>query len=246
MAKRSTQKPVTLPGAPFEWETTGRHLLTATDKPGAKRARIFGTAPLARGAVQPDAVVEYERGEDGLFTTGKDGRMIARRARVWRTAQPPLLRMVPPAGRAALLDYAEAVEGVLASGGSSVPEGGGRGAPSSASPSAAKLMAAERLRHMREALADGVAVLFPARATSAALRRRAGVPVRFTDLADWVAVEGMSRAQILARVGVSGEAAKDDLSVAIVACAARLAFHCGYVTAPNAGRKSGSGAGGRI
>lgn len=49
--------------------------------------------------------------------------MIARRARVWRTAQPPLLRMVPPAGRAALLDYAEAVEGVLASGGSAVPEG---------------------------------------------------------------------------------------------------------------------------
>lgn len=71
MAKRPINKTVTLPAVPFEWETSGRHLLTAARKPGAKPARIFGTAPLARGVVQPDAVVEFERGEDGLSPRGR-------------------------------------------------------------------------------------------------------------------------------------------------------------------------------
>jgi hypothetical protein len=216
MATRRKPKPkpkITLP--PFTWET---------------HATPLGGAP-ARLA-RPDL---EEADIDAGCERRADGEVIANRARVWRTRLPPVMANLNPASRAAVLDYAEAFEAVGASVGTCDPTGGGGGGGASAGPSLRALTAAERLRHMNAALA-GAEMVVPVK-DARRLRRGDGMArVAFRALAEWVAVEGLSRTDILRRAGAatSNETAMDAATLAIVAMAERLAICCGY--APGATR----------
>lgn len=214
MAKRPAKKPVSLAQPDFPWEA----------------------APRTRRSVVLD---EIDLGPviaaDGTLAVDEKGDLVRRRARVWRTALPLALKLLPPDGRAAMLDYAAAYEAVGASGGTCDPTGGGGGVPGSRSPSFARLVAVERLRRMDDALNGGSLVL-----CGPSPRRRSDreglVAVPYRDLAIWASVEGLTRPKMLSRAGVSGDAAADALTVALVDCAGRLAVCCGYVAQPSAGK----------
>lgn len=196
---------------PFPWET---HCVR-----NGRRVRM------ARPDLEQAEVIEG-------YEPGSDGGMVARRARVWRTVMPPILRNLNPSSQAAMLEFAE-VCGVLASsGGTSDPTGGGGGCAGSKSPSEGKLMAAERWRAMQEVLAGRVMVLELNPGQS--VRRRRQARVSYADLVQWVAIDGLGRSDILKRCGVSvrNEAAQGDCVVALAEAAALLAVCCGYATAP--------------
>jgi hypothetical protein len=182
---------------------------------------------LARPRIE--AVDMVEAVERNPNATSVDDELVIRRARVWRTTLPPMLRSLPPSGKAAMLDFAEAVERAGASRGAGSPLNGGGTSAGPRSPSIAHLAAAERFRHMRAALAAAPA------AEIIALR---GERDRFVsgrwrvplfDLAFAAAVEGLSRRALAARIAGSARAGTlESVTVGVSTAAARLAECCGY------------------
>ncbi|WP_083101359.1 hypothetical protein [Pseudophaeobacter leonis] len=206
---RATPK-VTLP--PFTWDTH---------------------AKLADGTVTRLARPDIETAE---IETGPsqnvDGQVVLNRARVWRVKTPTTLRILNPASRAAVLEYAEVFETVHSSGGTSDPTGG-TGGSGARGPSLRALTAATRLRQMNAALADGEMVV--PRKDARRLRRSDGLArVSFRQLAQWVAVDKLSRAEMLQNAGAaaSNETAQDAATLAIVEMAQCLVLCCGYMQAP--------------
>lgn len=198
---------------PFPWETE------ATLPDGT-------TARLARGRVEQASI------DLGYEIDGE--RIIGHRARVWRTKQPPMLRVLNACARAAMLDYTEAFEAVHSSGGTSDPTGGGGGGGGARSPSLRALTAAERLRHMHAAL-EGGEMAVPLKEARRQRRGDGMAHVSLRQLAQWVAIDGMSRADILRQAGAatSNVAAQDAATIAIAEMGQRLAICCGYAQTPN-------------
>jgi hypothetical protein len=217
MAKaRKPRRQPSKPAIPFEWETE-------VALPGSGRVRT-ARPEICRGEVDGDST---------LSDAGREAEVITARARIWRTALPPMLAVLNPSARAAVLDYAEAVETVGASGGTSDPTGGGGGGGAARGPSLRAICAAERLRHMHAALAGGEMVV-PVK-DARRMRRGGGlarVPLR--QLAQWVAVDGLGRREILNRSGAapSNEMAQGAATLAIVDMGERLAICCGYTEGP--------------
>ena len=218
MARKRKSRPtpkVTLP--PFTWETK-------TKLPDGTVAR------LARPAI--------EQGEIETGTSqGADGQVVLNRARVWRVKTPSTLGILNPALRAAVLEYAEVFETVHSSGGTSDPTGG-TGSPGTRGPSLRALTAVTRLRQMHTALANGELVV-PLK-DARRLRQSDGLAkVSFRQLAQWVAVDELSRAAILRKAGAvaSNETAQDAATLAIVEMAQCLALCCGYIQTANPCRK---------
>lgn len=213
--KPARRKPaVTLP--PFPWET---HAML-----NGKRVRM------ARPEIEEaDVMLDCER--------GADGEVVARRARVWRTALPPILKTLTPAGQAAMLDYAEVLERCGSSGGTSDPTGGGGGGGGARSPSLSALMAAERLGQMHAVL-DGREMVVAL--TPRTRNDRTAARACYRDIARWVAVDGAGRREILKRMGApaSSEAAQDRCTLAIAEVAELLAICCGYTEGPTENTKS--------
>ncbi|WP_297338833.1 hypothetical protein [Pseudophaeobacter sp.] len=214
MARKRKTRPtpkVTLP--PFTWDTRAK-------LPDGTEAR------LARPSIEQ---AEIETGT----SQGADGQVVLNRARIWRVKTPSTLRILNPAARAAVLEYAEVFETVHSSGGTSDPTGG-TGGPGARGPSLRALTAATRLRQMHAALADSELVL-PLK-DARRLRRSDGLArVSYRQLAQWVGVDELSRSEILRRAGAtsSNETAQNAATLAIVEMAQCLALCCGYVqTAP--------------
>lgn len=214
MARKRKTRPtpkVTLP--PFTWDTR-------TKLPDGTVVR------LARKSIEQ---AEIETGT----SRGADGQVVLNRARVWRVKTPSTLRILNPASRAAVLEYAEVFEIVHSSGGTSDPTGG-KGGSSARGPSLRALTAATRLRQMNAALADGELIV-PLK-DARRLRRSDGLArVSFRQLAQWVAVDELSRAEILNKAGgsASNRTAQDATTLAIVEMTQCLALCCGYIrTAP--------------
>ncbi|KPD10378.1 hypothetical protein [Phaeobacter sp. 11ANDIMAR09] len=209
MARKRKTRPtpkVTLP--PFTWDTRAK-------LPDGTEAR------LARPSIEQ---AEVETGA----SQGADGQVVLNRARVWRVKTPSTLRILNPASRAAVLDYAEVFETVHSSGGTSDPTSG-TGGPAARGPNLRALTAATRLRQMHAALADGELVVPLKDARS--LRRSDGLArVSFRQLVQWVAVDELSRAEILRKAGAaaSNETAQDAVTLAIVELAQCLVLCCGY------------------
>ena len=214
MARKRKTRPtpkVTLP--PFTWETKTK-LADGTEAPLARLA--IGQAEIETGTSQ-----------------GADGQVVLNRARVWRVKTPTTLRILNPASRAAVLDYAEVFETVHSSGGTSDPTGG-TGGPGARGPSLRALTAATRLRQMHAALADGELVV-PLK-DALRLRRSDGMArVSFRQLAQWVAVDKCSLTEILLKTGAApkNETAQNAATLAIVAMAQCLAQCCGYIQTTN-------------
>ena len=210
MARKRKTRPtpkVTLP--PFTWDTRAK-LADGTE------------ARLARPRIEQ---AEIETGT----SQGADGQVVLNRARVWRVKTPSTLRILNPASRAAVLEYAEVFETVHSSGGTSDPTGS-TGGPGARGPSLRALTATTRLRQMHTALADGEMVV-PVK-DARRLRRSDGLArVSFRQLAQWVVVDELSRAEILRKVGAasSNETAQEAATLAIVEMAQCLALCCGYI-----------------
>lgn len=209
MARKRKTRPtpkVTLP--PFTWDTRAK-LPDGTDaqlaKPGIEQAEI----------------------ETGT-SQGADGQVVLNRARVWRVKTPTTLRILNPASRAAVLEYAEVFETVHSSVGTSDPTGG-PGGPGASGPSLRALTAVTRLRQMHAALADGE-LLVPLKNARRLRRSDALARVAFRQLAQWVAVDELSRVEILRKVGAaaSNQSAQKSVTLAIVEMAQCLALCCGY------------------
>lgn len=162
-----------------------------------------------------------------------DGDVVTKRARVWRTALPPVLKALNPAGQAAMLDYAEALAAVGASGsGGGFGEGGG-GVAGSRAPSLGKLITARALSDMNAAL-DGREML---------IVRSANDPhgpgahrASYRDVAAWVAVDGAGPREVLRRVGAPATSphAQARCVIAIAEVSQLLAACCGYSTGADA------------
>lgn len=213
MKKRRQQRqipPVSLP--PFPWATETMH--------DGRRVRL----------ARPD-VEEADMQMD--CEVGRDGELIARRARVWQVATAPSLRSFSPALRAAMMDYAETTEAVGASGGTSDPTGGGGGGAGRCGPSLRALTAAERLRKMDAALeGQHLTVIVSPSKRRANLRQAAS----YRQLVRWLAVDGLSRTAILRKIGANpdSEVAQERFTLAATDAAMLLAVTCGYVERPTA------------
>lgn len=214
MAKKAKRSPkITLPPFPNTWETSH----TMSDGTTARSPR----AELERDSVMlPGTIIDFEG----------EAEVIPARARVWRTQLPPMFRILNPAAKAAMLEYAASCEAVVASGGTSDPTGGGGGGGGRC-PNTRALIAAENLRAMHAAL-DGGQMAVPVK-NACRLRRGDGLArVSYRDLVRWVAIDGLPRSAILTKAGAapSNEVAQDAITVAVVDMADRLAVCCGYVS----------------
>jgi hypothetical protein len=165
-----------------------------------------------------------------LAVGGDRDELVRRRARVWRTVLPPMLRNLSPIHAAALLDFGEAVERAASCRGGSVPLVGGGRAPGPRSPSLAAVAALERLRAMRAALdaAPGTVEIVAFRG-----RRDRFVTgrwrVRLFDVAFAAAVEGLSRVELAQRIaGQARSGTRESVTLALFEAAQRLARTCGY------------------
>lgn len=177
---------------------------------------------------QADIVEAYEMGG-----ARGDEVKVTRRARVWRTAMPPVLKALNPAGQAAMLDYAEALASVGASGGGGGFGEGGGGCAGSRSPSLAKLISAEALSRMNAALDQREMVIV----------RAANDPhgpgahrASYRDVAAWVAVDGAGPREVLRRIGapVTSGQAQARCTITIAEVSQILANCCGYAQSPDA------------
>lgn len=210
---------------PFPWET---HVDL-----GGKAVRT------ARPAIERVDMVEAEAVD--LDT----GDLTVTRARVWRTVEAPVLRAFNRARKAAILDYAVAVERATSTGGTSdLSSGGGGGGGGAKGPNLAALINAERLGRMNAALA-GLEVRVPLGGYSGPDARRARA-IAYRDLALRLAVDGHSPRDLLRSVGVPVTEAR----LAIVAGAYQSVAHilarcCGYEgeTHAPAWMRNGSGSG---
>ena len=188
----------------------------------AARARRGVTLPLAPWEEAPGlARPILERGEGPPEAElDRKGELVVRRAPVWRTPVSPVMRALPEAPRAALLDYAGLVEKVASSDGTLDPSGAG-GAGRSAGPSLGRLIAARHLADLDTLLAGRRFV---------AVVSGGGVTVTtYRDLARWVAVDGASRRELEARTGLPRtDAWRARLTRAIGDAAHLLAVRLGY------------------
>ncbi|MQQ09097.1 hypothetical protein GFB49_11580 [Epibacterium sp. SM1979] len=211
MARKGKKRPapkVTLP--PFTWDTE------ATLSDG-------GTYNLARPAVR----------QDNIETLGvEDDRIVSHRARVWRVKQPPVLRILNPAAKAAVLDYVDVFETVHSSGGTSDPTGGGGGGAGARGPSLRAITAAERLRTMHTAL-EGGEMIVPIKDAQRQRRGPRTARIALRQLVQWAAIDEMNGAEILKKAGAapSNEIAQDAVTVAVAEIGTRLAVCCGYMPA---------------
>jgi hypothetical protein len=186
-------------------------------------------APARRGVTLPLAPWEeapglarpiLERGEGPPeVALDRDGAPVVRRAPVWRSPVSPVMRALPEAPRAALLDYANLVEKVASSGGTLDPSGAGGGR--SAGPSLGRLIAARHLADLDTLLA--------ARRFVAVVSGGGATVTTYRDLARWVAVDGASRRELEARMGLPRtDAWRARLTRAIGEAAHLLAVRLGY------------------
>lgn len=182
MARKRKTRPtpkVTLP--PFTWDT---------------RAKLAdGTvARLARPSIEQ---VEIETGA----IQGADGQVVLNRALVWRVKTPSTLRILNPASRAAVLEYAEVFETVHSSGGTCDSTGGSRDVIPQG-PNLRAITAAERLRKMDASLSSGQLVV-PLK-DARRIRRGEGLSrVNLKQLARWVVISELTQTEILRRVGAA-------------------------------------------
>ena len=110
---------------------------------------------------------------------------------------------------------------------------GGGGGGGARSPNLRAIIAAERLRHMNEALGGGE-MLLPIKDARRVRRGDGIVRTSLRQLAEWVAVDEMSRTAVLARVGAapSSQLARDGFLIALTEMGERLAVCCGYTDTP--------------
>lgn len=214
MARKRKTRPtpkVTLP--PFTWDTR-------TKLPDGTEAR------LARPGIEQ---AEIETGA----SQGADGHVVLNRARVWRVKTPATLRILNPALRAAILDYAEAFETVHSSGGTCDPTGGSRDVFPQG-PNLRAITAAELLRKMDASLVSGELVV-PLKEARRIRRGDGQSHVNLQLLARWVAIEELTRTEILQKAGAatSNPDAHSAFSLAIVEVGERLARCCGYTDSAN-------------
>lgn len=157
-----------------------------------------------------------------------DGDVVARRARVWRMALPPVIKALNPAGQAAMLDYGEALASVGAGGGGGGWGEGGGGCAGSRGPSIAKMIDAEALGRMNAALDKREMVIVrAANDPHGSGAHRAS----YRDVAAWVAVDGAGPREVLRRVGgpVTSGQAQARCTIAIAEVSQILAHCCGYL-----------------
>jgi len=216
-AKGAPKHRVSLPAPPEGVGLEG--FVTATVKRGDKSVRVM--RPSSRAGAAPLLVRDTIHEE----TVSPAGDYIARRAKVWRVADRRAWACLPPDAKAALIDYAETVAAVGASGGTSDPMSAGGTAPGSRAPATRKLEAAERLRRMRAALEGGTLdVVLHSRPP----RPAAAYSLPLTDLVDWVGVEYLSKTAVLRRMGVpnapsaAGNRPGDCVAAALYEAAMRL------------------------
>lgn len=170
---------------------------------------------------QADIVEGYERDADGDLK-------VTKRARVWRTVMPPVLKALNPAGQAAMLDYAEALASVGASGGGGGFGEGGGGCAGSRSPSLGKLLAAQDLSRMNAALDRREMIIVRAANDP---RGSGAHRASYRDVAAWVAVDGAGPREVLRRVGgpVTSPQAQARATITIAEVSQILAHCCGYL-----------------
>lgn len=133
----------------------------------------------------------------------RDGSPRPQSITVWRYDLPASVRAFPADLQAALMTYADARGALDASGPAPNLSGVRASGGLPAGPSLSRLIAAERLRHMDAAL-SGIAlriVAKPHRAARACAARAYSASGR--DLATWLAIDGLTVAQIFARMGLA-------------------------------------------
>ena len=209
MARKRKTRPtpkVTLP--PFTWETHAK-LSDGT------------VARLSRPDIE-QAEIETKTSQDA------DGQVVLNRARVWRVKTPSTLRVLNPASRAAILEYAEVFETVHSSGGTCDPTGGSRDVIPQG-PNLRAITAAERLRKMDIALKNGELVV-PIKDANRIRRGDGQARISFRKLVLWVAIHEFNRAEILCRAGAAkaNPEAQSAFTLSIVEMGERLAKCCGY------------------
>ena len=214
MARKRKTRPspkVTLP--PFTWDTRAK-LADGTE------------ARLARPGIEP---AEIETGA----SQGADGQVVLNRARVWRVKTPSTLRILNPAARAAVLDYAEVFETVHSSGGTCDPTGGSRNVIPQG-PNLRAIKAAERLRKMNASLNSGQLVV-PLKESRRIRRGEQLTHVNLKQLARWVVIDELTQTEILRRVGAatSNPIAQTAFTLAVVEVGDRLSLCCGYTESAN-------------
>lgn len=202
-------------------KTAGKYGVSLPMPPWETHSMIGGKlVRMARADLeQADLVVDV--------IVGTDGDMVTKRARVWRTAMPPVLKALNPAGQAAMLDYAEALASVGASGGGGGFGEGGGGVAGSRAPSLGKLCAAQELGRMNAALAGREVLIV----RSANDPHGPGIHrASFRQVAAWVAVDGACPREVLRRVGgpVTSGQAQSRCVMAIAEISQILAACCGY------------------
>lgn len=214
MARKRKTRPtpkVTLP--PFTWDTRAK-------LPDGTEARL----------ARPD--LEQAEVETGASQT-VDGQVVLNRARVWRVKTPSTLRILNPASRAAVLEYAEVFETVHSSGGTCDPTGGSRDVIPQG-PNLRAITAAERLRKMDASLNSGLLVV-PLK-DARRIRRGDGLShVNLKELARWVVIDELTQTEILRRVGAAttNPVAQTAFTLAIVEVGDRLSLCCGYTENAN-------------
>ncbi|WP_282130133.1 hypothetical protein, partial [Roseobacter litoralis] len=170
------------------------------------------------------------------YTLSPEGDRVEKRARVWRTVMPQVMKTLNPDHQAAMLSYAEIVERVGASTGTSDPTGGGGGCSGPKAPSLSLLIAAEQLRRMHDAL-DGHEVQIDI--TPERRGKHNYATLSFRDLVCWVAIDGLGRHAILKRMGAPHRnPAANAACILAITEAAQILDECfGYIGAPTQNQK---------
>lgn len=160
----------------------------------------------------PDGLADHPRAAGitqiaipAAAVAGRDGAPEPQSAGVWAFRLPDGVAALPADLRAGVLRYADLVEAVSGAGGAGIDPTGVRasgGLP--AGPSLSRLQSAEQLRRLEQRL-SAVAPLRITAGRSAAARRRGAVVAAASarDVLFWLAVEGLSVANILRRAGVA-------------------------------------------
>lgn len=186
----ATRAPVTLP-APPEGLALAGYRETVREIAG-RRARVM--IPAARGAraLERAAILETDP------EASAPGDPVQRRAKVWRIETNPAVKLLPPDQRQAAIEYAAAVEALEGGRGQDFLNSGG-GAPGSRPPSLGRLALAETVRRCDEALAGREIVLVVTCHVSPYAPQLHRISLR--DALRAVAIEGLDRRAILARMG---------------------------------------------
>ncbi|MBO9467049.1 hypothetical protein J7443_17530 [Tropicibacter sp. R15_0] len=211
MGKRAKRQPAAL-GLPEGWG-----MMSAN--PGAGEARNARPA-LVRDTVVSDGV--------GIDETGPEATAVIGSETVLRKRQNGLLADLPADQALALEQYSQAVEALGASGGTCDPTGGGGGANTDG-PALRALRAAERLNRMHSALGRAYIEL-PLKNARRIRRGDRVARISLRDLTHWAVIDGLTRGDILERVGAarSNLIAQDAVIQGISEVGFRLSNCCGF------------------